>query len=61
MVHIMHHSHIDAGWMSDMNTIYNNDGKRIISSMTDALYSNEKWKFNFADIIFLDRWWRESS
>jgi hypothetical protein len=59
MVHFMHHSHIDAGWMTDLDNIYNNDGRNIISSVTEALYNDPKLKFNFADIIFLDRWFNE--
>ena len=57
MVHIMHHSHIDAGWMQDMPTLYAAYGRNILNSVTDALFANEDLKFNFADIIFLDKWW----
>jgi lysosomal alpha-mannosidase len=29
--------------------------------LTDALYDNEKYRFNWADLMFIERWWYETT
>lgn len=60
-MHFMPLSHLDAGWINTMDYEYDKHYRDIINSITDTLYTNEHYTFNFADIIFLDMWWKESS
>ena len=55
----MPHSHIDAGWIFNMEEVYKTDGEKIITGVTNALFDDEYLRFNFADIAFLERWWRD--
>ena len=32
---------------------------KILNSMTDILFENLDYRFNWADLIFLERWWQE--
>lgn len=57
MIHFMPHSHIDPGWVDDVDTVYDIDARRIIGTMATALESNPELRFNFADIYMLSRWW----
>ena len=58
-VHLIIHAHVDAGWVRTFENIYKNTGKKILDTLTDALYDEEKYKFNWADHIFLERWWQD--
>jgi hypothetical protein len=39
-----------------MESIYKTPSKAVLDTVTDALYDDKRLKFNFADNIFLDRW-----
>ena len=53
------HAHADAGWVRTFENIYKNTGLKILNTLTDALYDNERYKFNWADLMFFERWWSE--
>jgi hypothetical protein len=59
LLHVMPHSHLDAGWLNSMEGNYNAVGREIISSVTNALYADPELRFNFADIVFLEYWWNK--
>jgi hypothetical protein len=52
---------MDPGWARTMENIYKTTGKSIMESMTDELYNDESLRFNWADNIFLERWWYETT
>ena len=39
-VHIVSHSHMDAGWLSTFDEYYNDWVKRILTSVTQKLHKN---------------------
>ena len=53
------HAHADAGWVRTFESIYENTGRKILDTLTEALYKNENYRFNWADLIFLERWWQD--
>jgi alpha-mannosidase II len=59
MVHFMPHSHIDPGWIKNIDEIYDEDAKNIFSSVTEALFEDPDLRFNIADIYYFNRWWNE--
>jgi hypothetical protein len=56
-IHLLPHTHLDAGWTNTFEGIYQVIGKNIITSLTMALHEDPSLKFNFADLGFLGRWW----
>jgi ATP-dependent RNA circularization protein (DNA/RNA ligase family) len=40
-VHLIIHAHVDAGWVRTFESIYKNTGKKILDTLTDALYDNK--------------------
>ncbi|EGG17941.1 hypothetical protein DFA_08942 [Cavenderia fasciculata] len=58
-VHLIMHSHDDAGWLKTFEEYYQDQVKSILSSIVKALSIDPKRRFNWSEIIFLERWWRE--
>lgn len=56
-VHILPHSHNDAGWNMPYEGYYSWATSKILSNVVDHLYSNPHTTFNWADTSFLSRWW----
>jgi len=57
IVHLIMHAHTDAGWVRTFENIYKNTGSKILTTVTEELFKNEDFRFNWADHIFLERWW----
>jgi hypothetical protein len=36
-------------------------GRKFFNSITETLYQNEKYRFNLAEIVFLERWLKEAN
>ena len=58
-VHIICHSHTDAGWYNTYDAYFNSKVKSILSHTVEALSKHKHLKFNWADTSFLAKWWRE--
>ena len=48
-----------AGWLRSFEDYYRRQTKNIFNLMVDALTADERRKFIWAEISFLDRWWGE--
>ncbi|CAI2371631.1 unnamed protein product [Moneuplotes crassus] len=60
-VHIVCHSHTDAGWYQTYDSYFNEKVVRILNSTIEAVHSNKSYKFNWADTSFLAKWYRETA
>lgn len=61
IVHMICHSHQDAGWLKTPDQYYNDQVKYIYTHVVEALEANPKRVFNHAEIWFFQRWWSEQS
>ena len=59
-VHIVCHSHTDAGWYLTYNSYYTSRVVGILNSVVNTLHSNSGYKFNWSDTSFLARWYEET-
>lgn len=59
-VHIICHSHTDAGWYNTYDAYYSGRVKRILDSVVGTLSQNSQYKFNWSDTSFLAKWYKES-
>ncbi|XP_077497606.1 lysosomal alpha-mannosidase-like [Amblyomma americanum] len=58
-MHVLSHSHLDAGWIEPLDTIYENSVRLIYNTSLDALSQNPNRRFVSAENIYFSRWWRE--
>ena len=57
MIHAIPHTHLDAGWIEDIETYYNNYVVEIFKTLIPELETNPHYRFNWAEVGFLQRWW----
>jgi alpha-mannosidase len=60
-VHILPHTHLDAGWKHSFEEYYQLEVKDILNSVVESLSNNPELKFNWSEIGFLHRWWIDQS
>ena len=56
-VHIVPHSHMDAGWLSTYDEYLENWVKRIFTSVTQKMIKNPQYKFTIGDVAFFKDWY----
>lgn len=56
-VHIVSHSHMDAGWLSTYDDYYDFWVARILMSMTQRLHKNPLFTYTHGDIAFFKRFY----
>ena len=47
---------MDAGWLYNISTIYETKVQNILTSVTQALFVDQGLKFNYAYIMYLEKW-----
>ncbi|KAH6921434.1 hypothetical protein HPB50_000151 [Hyalomma asiaticum] len=58
-VHVLCHSHNDAGWLHTVDFTYNDSVRLIYDSVLEALEGNHKRRYVSAENVFFSRWWHD--
>ena len=61
VVHVIPHSHCDAGYRESFEGYYDGQVRNIINTMLEALNSSSSRKFVWEETSFLSRWWSEAT
>ena len=59
-IHVVPHSHTDAGWIMSYHDYYNRRVRTIITTVVETLYLDEVLRFIWADVGFFAVWWQEA-
>jgi hypothetical protein len=59
VIHVVPHSHNDAGWLLPMDEYYEKQTKHILTNTLSYLISHPDKKFNWSDIAFFHMWWQQ--
>lgn len=57
-MHVLSHSHNDAGWIQTIDTLYEAYVESIYNTSTLALTMNPTWRYVSAENVFFARWWK---
>ncbi|XP_065295621.1 lysosomal alpha-mannosidase-like isoform X2 [Dermacentor albipictus] len=60
-VHVLCHSHNDAGWLRSVDSIYNDTVSSIYDTVLQALGENRRRRYVSAENVFFSRWWKDQS
>ena len=58
-LHVITHSHLDAGWVKDVDTCYETV-VYIFNSVLSSLEENPSHKYSVGDLYFFERWFKSS-
>ena len=53
MIHAIPHTHLDAGWIENIETYYNNYVVEIFRTLIPELEANPHYRFNWAEVGYL--------
>ena len=60
-VHVIPHSHCDAGYTKTFEAYFTDDVKSILDSLLEALQGDPEKRFVWEEVSFLSRWWQQAS
>ena len=61
VVHVVPHSHCDAGYTKTFEDLYTNDVKSILDTVVEALLAESDRRFVWEEVSFFSVWWRQAS
>ena len=56
-VHVVPHSHMDAGWLYNVDQYYESGVMHILSSVTERLRKHPEATYTHGDIYYFQRWY----
>ncbi|CAN7938249.1 unnamed protein product, partial [Ixodes hexagonus] len=60
-VHILAHSHNDAGWIVPVGDTYDKSVRHIYDTTTRSLLANPQRRYVSAENVFFSRWWKDQT
>ena len=60
-VHVIPHSHCDAGYTKTFEAYFRDEVKSILDSVLEALQEDPERRFVWEEVSFLSRWWQQAS
>eukprot|EP00347_Sterkiella_histriomuscorum_P015208 403357903 len=60
-VHIVSHSHQDAGWLKTVDEYFQSDVSNIYTSVYNVLLKDSTKKYTHAEIYFFSMWWTQQN
>ena len=58
-VHVVPHSHMDAGWLYSVDYLYKYGASKIFTAIYNSLMADKKRTYTHGDIYFFRRWYME--
>ena len=57
IIHVLPHTHLDAGWIETFDNYYDLYVSSIFDTLVPELESNPDYRFNWAEVGYLEKWW----
>jgi len=61
IVHLVPHSHNDAGWIQTFESYYQSSTSKTITNVVEVLVKDKSKIFHWSDIAFFHRWWSDQT
>lgn len=61
VVHVIPHSHCDAGYTKTFEDYFTGEVKSILDTVVEALAADSQKRFVWEEVSFLSRWWKQAS